>query len=190
MRRHSVLSLFLAVATALPCNYNILLLDLFGDGWANIDILITTNTSTFNRTMLCASCYEIVNVTSTNCDMNVSMTSKGTPIAPWEVMWMVVVGNQTLVGGFDSTLRVNNDTVSGNNMLDYNPTSSEHVCSECTHPPKPRHSHTQNAKNTRTIGGTTKPKPSPVPVPIDLMDNHGSGKITSFLLSVISHLHH
>mmetsp|Transcript_3084 Transcript_3084/g.4739 ORF Transcript_3084/g.4739 Transcript_3084/m.4739 type:complete len:952 (-) Transcript_3084:169-3024(-) len=120
------------------CDYTILLYDLFGDGWGNIELVVTTDGFSRKYSPDC-SCLQI-DIYSDSCNITLNMTSDGDPIAPWEVLWVTEIGGETWVGDFDSTLKANNQTVwFYDDMVDYDPESDVNACHECKHPPpKPK----------------------------------------------------
>jgi hypothetical protein len=183
--------LALTLASAEECTFDILLVDLFGDGWGNIDLDIDTGYTMVNMTantklnytmpsnysMTCGSCANVVNISTPDCFLNVSMSSRGTPIAPWEVLWVIQHNNATYFGNFDSTLQINGSDVFSSNLVDYTSAGVD-SCEECEHPLP--HKPTPGSIRARAMKTATKPKPAPATVLIDLIDQLGDGE--SFFL--------
>jgi hypothetical protein len=130
------LSLLFASSASAWTLYDILLVDLFGDGWRNIYLNVMTDGETKNYTMDCSCSLITINTTSNMVTINV--TSDGTPIAPWEILWVANITGEVFVGDFDSSMYIDGDFVSTMNPVSYNVDGNENSCKECKHPP-PKH---------------------------------------------------
>mmetsp|Transcript_20856 Transcript_20856/g.30000 ORF Transcript_20856/g.30000 Transcript_20856/m.30000 type:complete len:1048 (+) Transcript_20856:168-3311(+) len=188
----------------LQCTYEILIVDLFGDGWVNVDLNVTVNGESTFHSLNC-SC-DVVTVVAQQCNIRIETTSYGEDaITPWEVLWQVDVRNKTWYGDADSVLQVRYDSVIfTDGMLSTDPSDDENQCHECHHPkpkPKPgpsppskggsgsdgsnRNSTDDSANGDESSGdgsdgrnagnGGAKPKPHPVPVNVQLFDALGNG---------------
>ena len=181
------------------CVYEILTMDMFGDGWVNVDLNVTVNSKSTYHHLNC-SC-DVLNITAKGCNIDIKATSYGEePITPWEVYWQVKVDGTYWYGDFDSRLVVENDEVTlYENMLNPDPTNTKNQCKECRHPkppPKPSPA-SPNGSDKEGSGGGSKsdddnggggdktgkdPSPSgkppprpPVSVEIDLFDEVKNG---------------
>eukprot|EP00602_Paraphysomonas_sp_CaronLab_P003918 CAMPEP_0185017106 /NCGR_PEP_ID=MMETSP1103-20130426/60_1 /TAXON_ID=36769 /ORGANISM="Paraphysomonas bandaiensis, Strain Caron Lab Isolate" /LENGTH=966 /DNA_ID=CAMNT_0027546363 /DNA_START=40 /DNA_END=2940 /DNA_ORIENTATION=+ len=120
------------------CTYTLLMFDLFGDGWHNVDVLVTTDGETKNYTLdNCTGC-GLVEIVSQDCKVNISMTSNGDPITPWEALWVIEIDNVTWAGDYDSEIGIKEyEVVYYKDILDTDPDSDANECKECKHP-KPK----------------------------------------------------
>ena len=124
------------------CNgaiHQILLIDLFGDGWQNVKLKVTVDgDKVTNYTMGCTNCTGMIEINTTECMMEIEMISDGPAITPWEARWVVVHENETYVGGWKSELSIIHNVVTARHMIydDDSDDMYEH-CHECPHPPPP-----------------------------------------------------
>ena len=99
--------------------------------------MVTVDSVTKNYTIGCATCKGTIEIPSRLCELDVAMSSRGTPIAPWEAMWVVTHDNITYVGGWESELHIRSFDVRGVGLLNQDPHSKDDTCHECPHPPPP-----------------------------------------------------
>jgi hypothetical protein len=170
-------SLPTSVPTEYRCKdaeYDVLLMDLFGDGWQNVEILITVDDVTHNHTMHCQNCSGMLHFESDSCKLNISMTSFGEPVTPWEVRWLVEHDNITYVGGWGSELVIRDHDVWQMGIIDQDPDSDNNKCAECSHPnPKPAPGPASaGTDKDSAVGPASKP---PAKVRIDIYDEMSNG---------------
>ncbi|CAE7551278.1 unnamed protein product, partial [Symbiodinium microadriaticum] len=117
--------------------YDVLLVDTFGDGWKNINLNVTTDGGTSTSYSMNCAC-KLITINSTDGMLTFNVTSNGSPIAPWEILWMANFSGSVIVGDFSTSAYVNGDFVSVMNPVNYNADSSSNNCQECHHPPPRR----------------------------------------------------
>lgn len=114
--------------------YRVDLVDLFGDGWINLYLIVLTDGITTNYTLDCASDYIVFN--STSGIVNFTMISTGSLQAPWEAVWFIKLNNIVYSGGYTTVLQIHDETILYSENLINVSTAAIEGCSEC-HGPDP-----------------------------------------------------
>jgi hypothetical protein len=138
------------------CDVDILLFDLFGDGWGDSQLMVEIDGVKNNVTLGCGHCSR-VSFPDVHCNVSIWMTSADDAVTPWENYWVVNVIGQTLFGGSDSTVSIYHTDVMGMNLIDTNETVN---CDECLHPqPKGKggKGKNKNEKGRKLAKGGKKP---------------------------------
>lgn len=112
--------------------YRVDLIDLFGDGWINLLLAITTDGVTTTYGLDCASGFIVFN--STSEFVNFTMVKTGDLQAPWEAVWMIKLNGIVYSGGYTTILRIRDETILYSANLTNISAAVIEGCSECIGP--------------------------------------------------------
>jgi hypothetical protein len=189
-----------SVPTSAPtfatCDFDILLFDLFGDGWANAELLVNINGVTSNYTLSCGHC-DYLNFTATPCNVTISMDFFDTDaekedgdkddankedadkedevaITPWENYFVISFMGENYVGDYETSVVIDHQNITGK-WADL-----DGECDQCDHPkkkPSPKSRPGDRPGNKRRLGKQKNKPPPAVALPVRLNDENGNGEL-------------
>jgi len=161
--------------TQYQCVVDILLYDMFGDGWGNSQLVVTADGITTNYTLECGHCDRITLRDYCAFSLHIETTDGKEPTNPWEHFWVVGALGQTIVGSFYTSIKIDEKGPFARRAINYNKTFE---CEECAHP-KPKPPAKKHGKSGHDDSRRNLAKKAPSLATVKLYDEKSDGWFVS-----------